>query len=169
MLPLLLSCFGLCGLSMRVHAQKAEQKVEADDPSQTAPKGGQIRKDNGLQMVFHFCPAGNFLMGSPGDEPGRDEYEVAHEVTLTRDFWIGETEVTQGQWQTVMKLSLRDQARKMLADETLYPFNGKQITLREASNAAPGAKAVETVSAATAPNIPIYYVSWMMRWSSAKL
>ncbi len=61
-------------------------------------------------------------MGSPAEEPGRDESEVSHHVTLTQGFWIGETEVTQGQWQTVMKLSLRDQARKMLADETLYPF-----------------------------------------------
>ena len=61
-------------------------------------------------------------MGSPAAEPGRDESEVSHQVPLTQGFWIGETEVTQGQWQTVMKLSLRDQSRKMLADAALYPF-----------------------------------------------
>lgn len=37
-------------------------------------------------------------MGSPEAEVGRDQDEARHDVTLTRGFWAGETEVTQAQW-----------------------------------------------------------------------
>ena len=47
-------------------------------------------------------PAGSFVMGSPGDEVGRDENEAQHPVTLSRSFWMGATEVTQGLWRSVM-------------------------------------------------------------------
>lgn len=47
-------------------------------------------------------PAGTFMMGSPEDEPGRQENERLHEVTLTHDFYICRTEVTQAQWVAVM-------------------------------------------------------------------
>jgi formylglycine-generating enzyme required for sulfatase activity len=43
-----------------------------------------------------------FLMGSPADEPGRDDDETQHEVTLTRAFLLGRVEVTQSLWQEVM-------------------------------------------------------------------
>ncbi|MCP4659196.1 MAG: SUMF1/EgtB/PvdO family nonheme iron enzyme, partial [bacterium] len=59
-------------------------------------------KTSGLNMSFHFAPAGRFLMGSPLNEKGRARDEVRREVLLTRGFWIGETEVTQGQWKALM-------------------------------------------------------------------
>lgn len=43
-------------------------------------------------------PAGTFTMGGGRGDPDGD-YED-HEVTLTHDFWIGETEVTRGQWES---------------------------------------------------------------------
>ena len=46
--------------------------------------------------------AGSFTMGSPADEPGRFTNEVQHRVTLTRDFLLQRTEVTQGQFEDVM-------------------------------------------------------------------
>jgi len=46
-------------------------------------------------------PAGTFLMGSPEDERGRTGAEDLHQVTLSQDYWIGVTEVTQAQWQAV--------------------------------------------------------------------
>ena len=56
-------------------------------------------------MSFRYVPAGSFTMGSSADEAGRDEDETPREVTLTRGFWLGEHEVTQRQWRTLMGTS----------------------------------------------------------------
>ena len=53
-------------------------------------------------MRFVGIRHGSFIAGSPVDEPGREAGEVRHDVTLTRDFWIGAFEVTQGEWRRVM-------------------------------------------------------------------
>jgi len=53
-------------------------------------------------MTFRLIPAGTFVMGSPTDELGRDSDETQYTVTLTRAYYIQTTEVTQGQWQSVM-------------------------------------------------------------------
>ena len=64
-----------------------------------------------LDMVL--IPAGTFTMGSPEDEAGResglDEWSrryaewLPHQVTITRDFYIGKYEITQAQWLAVME------------------------------------------------------------------
>lgn len=41
-------------------------------------------------------------MGSPPDERGRREDEAQVDVTLSRGFWAGTFEVTQGQWRRVV-------------------------------------------------------------------
>jgi formylglycine-generating enzyme required for sulfatase activity len=55
-----------------------------------------------LRMVR--IPAGTFQMGSPDTERGRYSYweGPVHTVTITHDFYMGETEVTQAQWRAVM-------------------------------------------------------------------
>ncbi len=57
---------------------------------------------NGVEFAFRWCPAGTFTMGSPEDEKDRDSDETQHKVTLTKGFWMLETEVTQKQWKAVM-------------------------------------------------------------------
>ena len=51
---------------------------------------------------FVYVPEGQFTMGSPSSESGRDSDETLHEVTLTRPFLIQATEVSQGQWRRLM-------------------------------------------------------------------
>ena len=41
-------------------------------------------------------------MGSPEEETDRSDDETLHEVTLTMGFYIQETPVTQGQWQSLV-------------------------------------------------------------------
>ncbi len=53
-------------------------------------------------MEFILVPAGTFAMGSPTGERGREPQEVLHRVQLTKPFYLGRYEVTQGQWQAVM-------------------------------------------------------------------
>ena len=47
-------------------------------------------------------PSGSFTMGSPATEFGHGSEEEQHTVTLTRSFEMKKTEVTQGEWQTLM-------------------------------------------------------------------
>ncbi|MEW6756506.1 MAG: SUMF1/EgtB/PvdO family nonheme iron enzyme [Candidatus Latescibacterota bacterium] len=56
----------------------------------------------GASMEFVWIPPGMFTMGSPAWEPGRNDSELQHEVTISRGFWLGRCEVTQAQWQVVM-------------------------------------------------------------------
>jgi len=63
-------------------------------------RAGEVRTFGGIEMVW--CPAGEFTMGSPPTEEGRSGDEEQVRVTLTRGFWLGKTECTQGTWETVM-------------------------------------------------------------------
>ena len=50
-----------------------------------------------------FIPANTFTMGNPTNEPDRSIFEGPQStVTLTRGFWIGKYEVTQGEYLAVM-------------------------------------------------------------------
>ncbi len=75
-------------------------KLEILPPRQ--PRPGQEWTDPGTGMTLRYIPAGKFMMGSPKDEVDREEDEIRHEVELTRGYWMGETEVTHGQWLELM-------------------------------------------------------------------
>jgi len=58
---------------------------------------------NSIGMKLALIPAGEFMMGSPESEEGRNGDEgPQHRVRITRAFYLGTTEVTQGQWESVM-------------------------------------------------------------------
>lgn len=54
----------------------------------------------GVSMGMVWCPPGTFMMGS---NDGDDDEKPVHQVTLTKGFWMAETEVTQAQWKSVME------------------------------------------------------------------
>ena len=58
---------------------------------------------NSIDIKLMRIPKGKFLMGSPRTEEKRDDDETQHEVTISQDFYMGATEVTQSQWQKVME------------------------------------------------------------------
>jgi formylglycine-generating enzyme required for sulfatase activity len=60
---------------------------------------------NSIGMNFVYIPAGKFVMGSPLDEIGRDEFEYQHEVIISKGFYLQTTEVTQRQWTAVMEIN----------------------------------------------------------------
>jgi formylglycine-generating enzyme required for sulfatase activity len=72
-------------------------------------------------MKLRWCPPGRFIMGSPPDEPRRRFDETQVEVTLTRGFWMGEYEVTQGQWKRVLG-KLPGELTAAEARETTFRF-----------------------------------------------
>jgi formylglycine-generating enzyme required for sulfatase activity len=63
-------------------------------------RAGEERSVAGIRLCW--CPPGRFTMGSPPGEPERRPGEDQVEVTLTRGFWAGKYEVTQGDWNRVM-------------------------------------------------------------------
>jgi formylglycine-generating enzyme required for sulfatase activity len=69
-------------------------------PAFTGSKAGDEREVAGIKLCW--CPPGRFTMGSPRGEPERRPGEDQVEVTLTKGFWIGKYEVTQGQWHHVV-------------------------------------------------------------------
>ena len=74
-------------------------------------KAGDTFRDfaTGPEMVV--VPSGSFMMGSPADEPGRDDSEgPQHRVTISKPFAVGKYEVTVGQFEE-------------FANETKHPNN----------------------------------------------
>jgi formylglycine-generating enzyme len=59
-------------------------------------------RDRNTGIIMLLCPPGEFMMGSPASEAGRSNDEAQHSVTITKAFYLSETEVTQEVWQTVM-------------------------------------------------------------------
>ncbi len=55
------------------------------------------------ELWLRRIPAGTFTMGSPGGELGHCSDEISHQVTLTQDFFVGISPVTQRQWELVMR------------------------------------------------------------------
>ncbi len=59
-------------------------------------KAGDILKVEG--MTFVYIPAGEFLMGSSENEPGRRPSELLHTVSITKGFNLQSTAVTVDLW-----------------------------------------------------------------------
>ena len=56
-----------------------------------------------LNLEMIWVEPGTFTMGSPTTETGRSTDETQHEVTLTTGFYLGKHEVTQAQYEAVIK------------------------------------------------------------------
>jgi formylglycine-generating enzyme required for sulfatase activity len=59
---------------------------------------------NSVGMSFVEIPMGSFVMGCTAEQGSdcADDEKPAHNVTLSRSFYMQTTEVTQGQWRAVM-------------------------------------------------------------------
>jgi len=59
------------------------------------PPPGQVRENPKDGLKYVWIPPGTFMMGcSPGDNECYVEEKPTHRVTLSKGFWIGQTEVT---------------------------------------------------------------------------
>ena len=94
-----------------------------DDGEETKEEGTEIDEATGLPveitnfigLKLRLIPAGSFEMGALpiADVAAEDDEKPRHPVKITKPFYIGVYEVTQGQWQSVMGTSiyqLRDKA-----------------------------------------------------------
>ncbi len=74
--------------------------VRRDNASSPSPGARWVEPRTG--MAFRWIPAGCFVMGSPKTEHGRERDEGPQHKVCLSGFWMGETEVTQGQWTAIM-------------------------------------------------------------------
>jgi formylglycine-generating enzyme required for sulfatase activity len=74
-------------------------------------------------MKLVLIPKGTFMMGSPESEEGRQKDETQHEVTISKDYYLGVTEVTQGQYQKVMGNNPSYFQKRVISksDSSIYP------------------------------------------------
>ena len=69
-----------------VRQKRFDRAVEVEVPTNVVPVANMV-----------FIALGTFVMGSPPDEPARLDPEGPQtQVTISRGFWLGKYEVTQG-------------------------------------------------------------------------
>jgi formylglycine-generating enzyme required for sulfatase activity len=57
---------------------------------------------NSIGVELVLIPKGTFLMGSPTEEEEASTKEEQHQVTISKDYFLGVYEVTQGQYEKLM-------------------------------------------------------------------
>lgn len=105
----------------------AEEKVEefdylVNDTERKTATRRVITLDlgGGVTMDVVRIKGGTFTMGSPAGEKDRLDNETSHEVTLTKDFYLGKFMVTQAQYEAV-------------TGKNPSYFKGKQLPVGEVS------------------------------------
>jgi len=65
---------------------------------------GQSAKEvtNSIDAKFVLIPQGKFTMGAADTEDGSEDDELQHHVTISKPFYLGTHEVTQGEYEQVM-------------------------------------------------------------------
>ncbi|MBN2311408.1 MAG: SUMF1/EgtB/PvdO family nonheme iron enzyme [Candidatus Hydrogenedentes bacterium] len=81
-------------------APRLPVKPAAPPPAAAQFAPGQVQIFAGIEFVW--IPPGTFDMGSPADEPEREDDETLHTVAINRGFWLGRYEVSQAEWAAVM-------------------------------------------------------------------
>ncbi|MGL6226132.1 MAG: formylglycine-generating enzyme family protein [Thermoguttaceae bacterium] len=87
---------------VQFHYAKTEEEVVSTNRLERNAGERKVLMLNGVEYALRWCPAGTFIMGSPDGEPERFGNELQHSITLSKGFWMLETEVTQEVWENVM-------------------------------------------------------------------
>ena len=90
---------------------------------------GEERTVAGIKLCW--CPPGKFMMGSPPGEPEHDLAKPRSKVNLTRGFWTGKYEVTQGEWKRIVG-KLPGELTAELPEGDRYPVGN--VNFAEAEN-----------------------------------
>jgi len=87
---------------------------------------------NSIGMKLVLIPKGTFMMGSPIEEEGADNDQEQHQVTIGKDYYLGVTEVTQGQYEKVMGTNPSYFQKRVIrkSDSSMYPV--EQVSWEDA-------------------------------------
>jgi formylglycine-generating enzyme required for sulfatase activity len=85
------------------------------------PSPGTVRENPKDGLKYLWIPPGTFMMGcSPGDNGCFDNEKPSHQVTITKGFWLGQTEVTVGAYKRLAAAT----GRQMPPEPN---FNGRML------------------------------------------
>jgi formylglycine-generating enzyme required for sulfatase activity len=88
----------LVGIVILAQDVKKGDKAKVETPVKA---GKTFKSKTGIELIS--IPAGEFMMGcSDGDIECYDWEKPAHKVKITKGFYMGKYEVTQGQWKAVI-------------------------------------------------------------------
>jgi formylglycine-generating enzyme required for sulfatase activity len=75
-------------------------QIETPRRGVRAPAARTVRENPKDGLKYAWIPPGTFMMGcSPGDNECQDNEKPSHQVTITKGFWLGQTEVTVGAYK----------------------------------------------------------------------
>jgi formylglycine-generating enzyme required for sulfatase activity len=78
----------------------SSSRASAAYTARIAAARNEVRENSKDGLKYVHISAGNFMMGcSPGDDECQPDERPPHRVSITRDFWIGQTEVTVGAYK----------------------------------------------------------------------
>jgi formylglycine-generating enzyme required for sulfatase activity len=138
----------------------------------TIPYFAPVTLNGAGDPTFNYIKAGSFSMGSPENESGRSTNEKQHPVTLTKDFYMGETPVTRAQFVEFLN-DVNESLTPQTADiqsNTAITYNGHIVF-----NAGHGiSRSSGTWIVAESETSPVDYVSWYgandyIEWLEGKL
>ena len=85
-------------------AKRGTGEPNPPKPGQHPPETFTVNLGDGQSMTFVFVSVDRFMMGSPETDVDRLKDEgPRRQVTISRAFCISTTEVTQAQWQQIMR------------------------------------------------------------------
>jgi formylglycine-generating enzyme required for sulfatase activity len=77
------------------------QTAETVEPNSSQSQRPIEIISNSINMKLALIPPGKFVMGSPRDEQEREPEEIAHEVIISKSFYMGVYEVTQREFSKI--------------------------------------------------------------------
>jgi len=90
-------------LARKLESANKENEILTAKLAAIPPSPGAIRKNPRDGLEYVRIPPGKFSMGcSPGDQECDDDEKPAREVTISKEFWMGQTEVTQAAYRKVI-------------------------------------------------------------------
>ncbi|XZE55092.1 formylglycine-generating enzyme family protein [Planctomycetaceae bacterium SH139] len=85
---------------------------------------------NSIGMKLVLIPKGTFTMGTPLDEVGSEDDERQHQVTISKDYYLGIFEVTQAQYKKVTGRNPSQLNGQVLAERIpakKHPVTGRTV------------------------------------------
>jgi formylglycine-generating enzyme required for sulfatase activity/predicted Ser/Thr protein kinase len=98
-LVIVLSLTGRLGIE-NANGANERRSENVNSGNASSPESRPRTFTNSVGIEFVEIPAGSFMMGSTNDDP---QQQPVHQVTIAQPLYMGRYEVTQAQWQAVMR------------------------------------------------------------------